>query len=162
MTPGVAHKSDAGLVVLGVPDRDRCEAEATRLLANGSARLLVQPVVKGDTEALLGVVTEPGLGRFVVFGLGGIYTEALADTTLLPCAATRDEIADALTRSRLGAVLASTRGANKKAFEQMLAAIAALAAFANATDDRLQAIDVNPVLVTDADVLGVDALIVLS
>jgi acyl-CoA synthetase (NDP forming) len=160
--PGAAHKSDRGLVATGIDDPARCRTEAERLLAAGSARLIVQPHLNGDVEALAGLISEPRIGRFAVFGLGGVYAEALDDVAMVPVEAGDQEIADALAATRLGAILRSPRWGSADSFTQFTGVVRRLAAFGRAAGERLAAVDVNPLLITPRAVTGVDALIVMT
>jgi acyl-CoA synthetase (NDP forming) len=157
---GVAHKSDLGLVVVGVADAQRARAEATRLFGVGASAVTVQPVVRGALEALAGIVTEPGLGRFLVVGLGGVHAEALADLAMVPVGAGRAELREAVQRTRLGAVLRSPRWGAPGAVDALVGVLDRLAAFARAHGPALEAVDINPLLLDGEAVVGVDALVV--
>ncbi|MFF7477022.1 acetate--CoA ligase family protein [Streptomyces sp. NPDC008092] len=161
IVPGVAHKSDLDLVVVGIDGEDAVRREAGRLFDLGASVVSVQPLVKGDIEALVGVVTEPGLGRFVVFGLGGVHAEAIADLAMVPAGADAGEILAALARTKLGAVLRSPRWRAKQTFEAFADVVGRLAAFALGAGPSLEAVDINPMLIRGAEIVGVDALVVV-
>jgi len=81
--PGLLHKADAGAVELDL----RTEADvrgAYRALAarfgERQRQVLVQPMIAGGTEVIIGVSDDHVFGPLVVFGLGGVTTEVLADT----------------------------------------------------------------------------------
>ena len=81
--PGLVHKSDAGAVAAR-PARPRRGARprSARWPAGSPGRLsgvVVQPMITGGTEVIIGVVQEPVFGPLVVFGLGGVATEVLGD-----------------------------------------------------------------------------------
>ena len=86
---------------------------------------MVQPVVRGDIEALLGIVREPKLGHFLVFGLGGVFAEAINDIAMIPVTASTQQIRDALGRTRLGAVLTSSRWRGDRSADQFVTAAVA-------------------------------------
>jgi len=80
--PGLLHKSAAGAVELDLRGASQVRAAATRLQAEFAGRLsglLVEPMVVGGVETIIGVVQEPVFGPVVVFGLGGVATEVLGD-----------------------------------------------------------------------------------
>ncbi|WP_029430738.1 acetate--CoA ligase family protein [Blastococcus sp. URHD0036] len=158
---GVAHKSDLGLVAVGVRGDEEVAAQAERLFGLGVRTVMVQPMATGEVEALLGVVTEPRLGRFVVFGLGGVFTEDLRDVAMVPVWASPEQMRTALSATRLGAVLHSPRRQAGASTERFLDAIVTLARWAR-TVPQLEAVDINPVLIGTDDVVGVDGLIVLA
>ena len=79
---GLVHKSDAGAVKLDLRTPQEI-AEGYHDLAarfgRGLRRVLVQPMLSGGVETLIGVVQEPVFGPLVVFGLGGVSTDVLGD-----------------------------------------------------------------------------------
>ena len=80
--PGLVHKTDAGAVLLGLRTEDDVRAGYRRLAGHFGLRLtgvLVQPMITGGTEVIIGVQDDQMFGPLVVFGLGGVATEVLAD-----------------------------------------------------------------------------------
>jgi acyl-CoA synthetase (NDP forming) len=159
---GVAHKSDLGLVVVGVEGEETVRSEAERLFGLGAERVLVQQAVHGEIEALLGIVHEPRIGHFLMFGLGGVFAEAINDVAMVPVTASAERIRTALARTRLGAVLASPRWRGADSIDQFVAACQALARFARRHGEHLEAVDINPVLISRETLVGVDGMVVLS
>jgi acyl-CoA synthetase (NDP forming)/GNAT superfamily N-acetyltransferase len=99
--PGLVHKSNAGAVELDLHTAAEVRAAYRRLAARFGSRLsrvLVQPMVTGGTEVIVGVTDDHMFGPLVVFGLGGVATEVLADhaARLTPLT---DTDADTLIRS---------------------------------------------------------------
>src|SRR5262245_26123166 len=83
----IAHKTERNLVRLGLGDPAAVHAAATDLLAlarpeDGPVELLVAEQVAGRRELIAGLVRDPQFGPCVVLGVGGIFTEALADVVL--------------------------------------------------------------------------------
>jgi acyl-CoA synthetase (NDP forming) len=155
---GVAHKTEAGLVRVGL-------GSATELLAawNGMGRpalAAVQPMLSGRAEAILGVTRAGPLGLMLIAGLGGIYAEALHERVLWPIPADRDAIAAKLAASALGRVLSSPRWPWQDSLEALVEALLRLQDLALAAGDRLQAIDINPVIFTPSGPVAVDGLVV--
>jgi len=80
--PGLAHKTDAGGVLLDLRTDDDVRAGYRQLAGQFGARLtgvLVEPMITGGTEVIIGVQDDQMFGPLVVFGLGGVATEVLAD-----------------------------------------------------------------------------------
>ncbi|MEU6573436.1 acetate--CoA ligase family protein [Streptomyces sp. NPDC046805] len=96
----------------------------------------------------------------MVFGLGGVYTEALSDIAMVPVDAGREEIRAAVAGTKLGAVLRSPRRKSQHAFDAFVDVVVKLAAFAWSAGPRLEAVDINPLIVRGDEVTGVDALVV--
>jgi acyl-CoA synthetase (NDP forming) len=149
MVPGIAHKAKEGLVVTGIVERAGYADALARLRRHG-APVIVQPQIAAKAELILGVVTEPRLGKFLLLGLGGIHTEILDEIVLWPIPAAPD-----LSRSRAGR-LAIALGAETAVTDALLR----LQDLAVAGGDAIESIDVNPLLVADAGTVAVDALIV--
>ncbi|ALV39976.1 hypothetical protein AU252_01340 [Pseudarthrobacter sulfonivorans] len=163
---GIAHKSDLGLVEVGINSAEELAAAAGRLRENPAASsavgYLVERMMASDLEVIAGVTNEPGLGQFLVFGLGGILAEAMDSISLVPLPASRQQIGAVLSQSRLGILLASERWRHRETAEQLLDALTNLADLAEAAGDRIAAIDVNPLSISSAGVTAVDALVILA
>jgi acyl-CoA synthetase (NDP forming) len=154
---GVAHKSDLGLVHVGLRDPN---AVAGAYAAVGCPHVVVQAMVNGDLEAIAGVTRADGVGLVLIAGLGGIFAEALHDVVTLPVPVSRAFIEAELAKGSLGRVLASPRWKHAGTGEAFVDLLAGLQAAAVALGDRLQAIDVNPVILGSSGAIAVDALVV--
>ena len=83
--PRISHKTERGLVALNLDGDDAVRAAARSLLAltaGEDAVLLVERMVRGARELMIGMKRDPLFGPVVVFGVGGIFTEAHKDITL--------------------------------------------------------------------------------
>jgi acetate---CoA ligase (ADP-forming) len=154
---GVAHKSDLGLVHVGLRDPD---AVAAAFAATGCARVVVQAMIEGELEAIAGITRADGVGLVMIAGLGGICAEALGDVTTFALPSSRERIAEGLDRGSLGRVLNSPRWRHKGARDGMVETLLSLQAAALALGDGLQAIDINPVILGAAGAVAVDALVI--
>src|SRR6476469_6054613 len=105
----IAHKTERGLVRLGLRDPDAVRAAATDLLAaatpaDGDVEVLVAPMVRGSRELIAGLLRDPQFGPCVMLGVGGLLAEAVGDVVfrLAPITA-RDaaDMIDALATQRL-------------------------------------------------------------
>jgi len=159
--PGLVHKSDAGAVLLGVtgPDaaREAFRTLAARFAGNFSGAL-VQPMITGGTEVIIGVVQEPVFGPLVVFGLGGVATEVLGDHAARLAPLTTTDADDLIHSIRAAPLLLGHRGqppADIGALRDTLLRISQLA------DDLPQVaeLDLNPVIACADGVTAVDARI---
>ena len=90
VSPQITHKTEAGGVVLNVTRADEAHTAFERIMhnarqSNAPAELhgvLVQEMVQGGREILVGMTSDPQFGPGIVFGLGGIFVEVLHDTVL--------------------------------------------------------------------------------
>ncbi len=108
VVPGMTHKTEAGGVVVGVTPEQAADVYA-RLAALGGD-VLVEELVDGGVEVLAGVTGSP-LGPVLTLGPGGILTELLDDVALRLLPVTREEVERMVDETRLGRLLAGTRGA---------------------------------------------------
>lgn len=81
----ISHKSDRGGVVLDIRDEQQLRVEFARMRKRFSAEeveaILVQRMIKGGTETIIGMNVDPTFGPLIMFGLGGVYVEVLRDVT---------------------------------------------------------------------------------
>ncbi len=154
---GVAHKSDLGLVRAHLRDAPALQAAYAALACD---QVIVQPMIQGDLEAIAGVTRSDGVGLVLLAGLGGIFAEALRETTTWAIPTTRDDVTAGLAASALGRVLHSPRWKHQGASAAFVDLLMALQDAALACGDALHAIDVNPVILGEAGAIAVDALVV--
>jgi acyl-CoA synthetase (NDP forming)/GNAT superfamily N-acetyltransferase len=155
--PGLLHKTAAGAVELDLRGADEVSAAMSRLHARLGGRMsgvLVEPMVVGGVETLVGVVQEPVFGPVVVFGLGGIAADTLADY-----AARLAPLTDADAEDLIGAIRAAPalleRGADTGALRDTLLRVSRLAGDL----PQIAELDLNPVIVRPDGVIAVDARI---
>ena len=154
---GVAHKSDLGLVHVGLRDAD---AVGRAYAAAGCETAIVQAMIAGDLEAIAGITRAEGVGLVLLAGLGGIHAEALKDVTMWPIPADRASVEAGLRTSALGRVLTGPRWKHPDAFGRFIDTLMALQTAAVSLGDGLKAIDVNPVILGAGGAVAVDALVI--
>jgi len=159
--PGLVHKTDAGAVVLDLRTEADVRAAYGQLMdrfGERQRRVLVQPMISGGTEVMIGVADDHMFGPLVVFGLGGVATEVLADHAAWLTPLT-DVDADKLIGSiRSAPLLLGHRGSpatDLKALRELLLRVSRLA------DDlpEVTDLDLNPVIARPDGVFVVDARI---
>jgi acetyl-CoA synthetase (ADP-forming) len=159
----IAHKTERGLVRLGLRDADAVRAAADELLAaarpdDGPVGLLVARMVAGKRELIAGCATDPTFGRCVMLGIGGIFAEILADVVfrLVPLTRTdADEMLDELVHRD---VLGPFRGEPAIDRERLVDVLVGLGRIAE-DDPHVRSIDVNPLIVANGVPIAVDALV---
>ncbi len=155
----LAHKTERGGVALGLASRAALLAAAHRMAGLGG-RFLVEEMVGGTVaELIVGVGRDPQFGLFMTLGAGGIFVELLRQVEHVLLPASRAEIEAVLTRLPFYRVLAGYRGREACDMPALVDAIVAIAAFALAHADRLEELDVNPLLALPRGAVAVDALI---
>ncbi len=159
--PGLVHKTDAGAVVLDVRGEDAVRAGYRRLASQFGTRLsrvLVQPMITGGTEVIVGVEDDQMFGPLVVFGLGGVATEVLADHAARLAPLTEADAGTLINSIRSAPLLHGHRGApaaDLAALRDVLMRVSRLA------DDlpEITELDLNPVIARPDGVVAVDARI---
>ena len=157
---GLLHKTEAGLVAVGLPTPDAVRAEADRMLTWAAEHavpleLLVAEMVRGDLEVLVGFHRDPVFGPTCLVGLGGVWTEFL-DVVDVHVGELDEPAARAfLGRSRVGRMTAGARGGalDEDGVVRALCAVSRL----GASSPDITAIDVNPVIVSRTRAVAVDA-----
>ena len=159
----ILHKTDAGLVTVGLQDEDQLKQTLRRMTDRvpGLEAFLVQQMVPGRREFLVGMTRDPIFGPCVAFGLGGVFTEAFKDVTYRVAPFPEAEAAIMCQEISSRKLLGPFRGeapVNTQALARLLKAIGD---FASARPDVTE-IDLNPVMPLGDRVVAVDAVIVLS
>jgi acetate---CoA ligase (ADP-forming) subunit beta len=164
--PGVAHKTERGLVRLGLRGDEEVREAAAALLAaaqpgdGGDAEVgvLVAPMARGSRELIAGVQRDSQFGPCVMVGVGGVFAEALADvafrlTPLEPVDA--EEMLDELATQALLGPFRGERPVDRAAVTEVLLALSRLVE----TNADVVSADVNPLVVVDGEPVAVDALV---
>jgi acetate---CoA ligase (ADP-forming) len=167
--PGIAHKTERGLVRLGLEDaaavRTAFEELRARLGALGTpaagAGLVVQPMVVDGVELIVGVRNDPAFGSLTLVGLGGVYVELLREAALRLGPVSLETAHTMLRQTRAGTVLDGFRGQGSYDVDAAARAIAALSVLGAAAHGTLASLEVNPLIVRPRGrgVIGVDVLI---
>ncbi|WP_421838005.1 acetate--CoA ligase family protein [Novosphingobium sp.] len=155
----LAHKTEVGGVALGLSSREAILAAAYGM-AGLSDQFLIEEMVGGAVaELIVGVGRDPQFGLFLTIGAGGIFVELLRQTAQVLLPASRADIEDALARLPLHKLLTGYRGKPGCDMAALVDAIARIAAWAMDHADRLEEMDVNPLLALQSGAVAVDALI---
>ena len=153
---GIAHKSEAGAVVLGLTTGSDVSTAASQMPAQ---RFLVEEMVSGAVaELLIGVVKDPAHGFVLTLAAGGTLTELLQDSASLLLPASDASIEAALEGLKIAPLLAGFRGRPAANRAAILAAIKAVQAYVLAEAEGLEEIEINPLLCTPDDAVAADAL----
>jgi len=157
--PEVAHKSDAGGVVLAVRDPAGLEAAYADLAARLGPRVLVCETAEPGIELSVGIVTDPDLGPLLVVGAGGVLVEHLADRVVALPPVDDGQARRMLSRLRVAPLLAGFRGRPPADLGAVAATVAGVSAIACELGGALAALDINPVICGPAGVVAVDVLV---
>lgn len=166
----IAHKSDVGAVRVGlsVPEvGPALDAMAAGLAAQGLPRpegYLVQAMVRGGIEMILGLRRDPHLGPMILLGAGGVLAEISGDSTIRMLPLATGDARAMLDDLRITRLLHGYRGAPAHDIDALVAAIEGVARMAEVLGDRLSEAEINPlfVLPQGAGVAAADGLVVLA
>ncbi|WP_172650803.1 acetate--CoA ligase family protein [Rhodococcus opacus] len=156
---GLAHKTELGLVEVGVADEHALQAAAVRMLAatgpDGPVRgevdgLLVEPLIGGGLEMNVGVLHDHTVGNVVMVGAGGTAAELLADVALLIPPLTPAAVHEALRGLRIYPQLKGYRGESAHDVDSFVDFVLTLSNSDSVTAECVESLDVNPVLVMPA------------
>ncbi|MBI1734748.1 MAG: acetate--CoA ligase family protein, partial [Candidatus Rokubacteria bacterium] len=171
-SPDILHKTDVGGVRVGVADGAAVRRACDEMLAEVRRRapaaridgVVVQPMVRGGIEMILGVKRDPIFGPAIVCGFGGVFVEVMRDLSIRVPPIDLDEAREMIAELRGAALLRGARGRPRADVAALADTLVKLAALAEAHRDRLLALDVNPLLVLDEGqgVVAVDWLVELA
>ncbi len=160
----VTHKTEKGLLEVGIRDEeDLVEAfERLKLTAQGiKGGYLVQEMVKGARELVIGMIRDPQFGPCVMFGLGGIFTEILRDVSFRVAPIEKRDALEMMEEIKGKKILEAVRGMPPVDRDLLAQSLVALGDLGMEQED-IQEIDVNPMIVRGDKPIAVDALIVLK
>ncbi len=159
----IAHKTERGLVRLGLRDAAAVHVAATELLAaarpdDGPVALLVAPMVRGTRELIAGLLRDPQFGPCVMLGIGGVLAEALGDVVFRLAPITEHDAHDMIDTLATQRVLGPFRGepaVDRDALARVLVGLSRIPQ----EEPRVIAVDVNPLIVASGAPVAVDALV---
>jgi acetyl-CoA synthetase (ADP-forming) len=162
----IAHKTERGLVRLGVGTADAVRTAAAELLAaatpeDGTVGVLVAPMVRGTRELIAGLHLDPRFGMTVMLGVGGVLAEAVADVVFRLVPIDRLDAAEMIDDLRTQALLGPFRGEPPVDREQLVDVLKGLSDLAAARPDVVS-VDLNPLIVAAGVPVAADALVVLD
>lgn len=161
----LAHKTESGLVAMGIANADEAHeafAELTKKAGGPIDGILVQPLVRGRRELLLGLSRAAGFGPCVTLGMGGVFAEVMRDVAIRAAPVTRADALDMIDQLRGAPALDAVRGmapADRDAIADAIQGIARL----GHEYSFIKEIDVNPIIIQDDGApMAVDALVILN
>ena len=165
----ILHKTEAGGVVLGVADDEGVRGAFLQIVQSVAAHapqaqiagVLVQEMVTGGVEMVVGVTPHPTFGSVLTLGTGGVFVELLKDVAVSPLPVDAGVVAGMIDSTRLAALLAGFRGAPEADRDAAVAAVVRLAAIGAAYANVVGTLEINPLVVLPRGrgVRVIDALI---
>ncbi len=163
-SPAISHKTEKDLVKLDI----RTEAEALEAfgyimenMEGPEKAVLVQEMVKGKRELVVGLTRDLQFGPCVMFGLGGIFTEILEDISFRVAPLQKKDAMEMIQEIKGRKILEPIRGmkpVNMDALVDILIKVGNI----GVENDSVKEIDINPLIISGGDPVSVDALVVLE
>ncbi len=157
------HKTERGLVHLNLTDAQSVSKAILAISKEAGDELegiLIQPMLTGNREFIAGLFYDKQFGPVIMFGIGGIFTEAIADITFRLAPLTRNDALEMIEGIRTQAILGNFRGEKAVNREQLIQILMGLSCVSQEHPDITE-IDINPLRITpDGEVCAVDALVI--
>ncbi|MFV0244532.1 MAG: acetate--CoA ligase family protein, partial [Qingshengfaniella sp.] len=159
----IVHKSDLGLVKVGLGDETALRAayaEITAAIARAApgaaVQIDVQQMIGPGVELIVGLSNEPGFGPQLVLGAGGIHVELMRDVVQRRAPLSPADVHDMLRQLRIWPLLDGARGQTPLAIDAACAAIARLSWLGPDLGERLVDFEVNPFRITETGAFALD------
>ncbi len=159
----ILHKTGKGLIHLNLKSGDEAAASFRKIqeAAGAPVPVIAYRMVKGDRELVAGVVRAAGFVPSVMFGLGGIFTEALGDMMFRPAPLSENDAEEMINDIRARKIMGPFRGmpaANMKSLARVLHRLSLIPL----AHPEVAEIDINPIIIEGSEPVAVDALVVFG
>ncbi len=165
-SPQITHKTEKKLLEVGIKNLEELKSAYERISNTISAEqiegYLVQKMVNGKRELMIGLIRDKTFGPCVMLGLGGIFTEIFKDVVFRVAPIERKDAYEMMNELKSKKILDSFRG-ESPANRESLAEILINVGKTGLEIEDIKEIDINPMIIKeDGEIIGVDALIILN
>lgn len=160
----IAHKTEKGLIQVDIRNDDEARIAFEKIKAgmNGTeASVLVQEMVKGQRELVIGLTRDAQFGPCVMFGLGGIFTEILKDISFRVAPLEKRDALEMMQEIKGHKILGAVRGMEAADLDQLCEILIRVGQI-GLDHEEIKEVDINPVILAKGKPVAVDALIVLD
>ena len=160
----IAHKTEKGLIRVDVRNNEEAKTAFNEIVEsmNGAGKaVLVQQMIRGQRELVIGLTRDPQFGPCVMFGLGGIFTEILEDTVFRVAPLEKFDALDMMQEIKAHKILDAVRGleaVDRELLAEMLITVGRI----GIENENIKEIDINPVIISHGKPVAVDALVILE
>jgi len=160
----IAHKTEKGLIRVDVRNDEEAKSAFNEIVAgmNGTGKtVLVQQMIRGQRELVVGLTRDPQFGPCVMFGLGGIFTEILEDSVFRVAPLEKFDAMDMMQEIKAHKILDAVRGleaVDRELLADMLIKVGQI----GIENKNIKEIDINPVIISGGKPVAVDALVILE
>ncbi len=163
-SPKIAHKTEKGLIKVDIRNIEEAREAFKEIMGamdGGEKAVLVQEMVKGQRELVVGLTRDPQFGPCVMFGLGGIFTEVLKDISFRVAPLEKRDALEMMQDIKGHKILGAVRGMEAADLDQLAEILIAVGNI-GLENDAIKEIDMNPVILSGSRPIAVDALVVLE
>jgi len=163
-SPSLTHKTEMGMVKLKLKTPDEVAEAYDEITSKGVDLdgVIVQEWVEGDNrEFVIGMTRDPQFGPCVMFGLGGIFTEALKDVSFRVAPLTEVDAMEMIDEIRTQKLLGEFRGSSPVDKKKLAEAIVGIGNLSSEYEEIAE-IDINPLVIEKGNPVAVDALVILK
>ena len=160
----IAHKTEKDLIQVDIRNDDEARIAFEKIKAglNGrEATVLVQEMVKGQRELVIGLTRDAQFGPCVMFGLGGIFTEILKDISFRVAPIEKRDALEMMQEIKGHKILGAVRGMEAADLDQLCEILIRVGQI-GLDHEEIKEVDINPVILAKGKPVAVDALIVLD
>ena len=160
----IAHKTEKGLIRLDIRNDSEAQAAFDEIIAGmdgAGESVLVQQMIRGQRELVIGLTRDPQFGPCVMFGLGGIFTEILEDTVFRVAPLEKFDAMEMMQGIKAHKILEAVRGleeVDREILAEMLITVGQI----GLENENIKEIDINPVIISRGKPVAVDALVILD
>ena len=159
----VAHKTEKNLLEVDIRNEKELQEAFQRLEAGAKAldaSFLVEEMIQGTRQLVIGMIRDAQFGPCVMFGLGGIFTEVLNDVVFRVAPLEKADALDMVGEIKASKILGPIRGMKAVNLEALSRSIIALGKI-GLENEAVEQIDCNPLIIKDGQPIAADALVVL-
>ncbi len=163
-SPELTHKTEQGLIKVDIRNDEEAQDAFQEIISNMEGQqkaVLVQEMVRGSRELMVGMTRDSQFGPCVMFGLGGIFTEILKDVSFRVAPIERRDAMEMMQEIKSSRILGEIRGMPAADLEQLSEILVRVGEIGLENDD-IKEIDINPVILSGSKPMAVDALVVLN
>jgi len=171
VSPQVIHKSDVGGVIVGVGSDEEARLSYNKIVENVKRYVpeaeikgvLVQQMVAGGIETIIGSTKDAQFDNMIMFGLGGIYVEVLKDVSFRLAPITKDEAKEMVREIKSGKILQGYRGSEGYDVDAIIDVLLRVSQLITDFPEILE-LDINPLVVFEKGkgCIAVDARLTLE
>ena len=164
----IQHKTDVGGVILNIEGVEQAKKAYEQILSNVKKNapnakiegVMLSPMIQGGFECILGAKIDPVFGPIIMFGLGGIYAEIMKDIIFAEAPLSNEKAEKMILSLKCKDLFYGARGRVSIDVKALTKLMVTLSNFIAANKDQVDQVEMNPVIVSQDQIIALDALII--